>query len=113
MKIFKYLLPLLFLSLACSLTSLSANTTNESLAPLSTPTRIAKATNAPMLNPNSCIVTATVLHLRECAGTNCGIKDWLTQGDRLLIQQDVNGWYQVTTPTGESGWVNSIYCGGS
>ncbi len=111
-KYFWHLLPLLFFSLACSLTTLLANTADEPLAQLSMPTQIVKATNTPMLKPNFCVVTASVLHLRECAGANCRIKDWLIQGDKLSIQQDVNGWYQVTTPVGEGGWVNSIYCGG-
>jgi uncharacterized protein YgiM (DUF1202 family) len=112
MKIFKYLLPILFFSLACSLTTPPANNADVVSVQMSSPTQIATITLKPTPTPTTCIVTATVLHLRECADLDCKIRDWLDQGEELSVQQNVNGWYQVTTPTGESGWVNSNYCGG-
>ncbi|MBI2757211.1 MAG: SH3 domain-containing protein [Chloroflexi bacterium] len=112
MRIFKYLLPILFLSLACSLTTPPANKADVVSVQMPAPTQIATITIRLTPIPTTCIVTATVLHLRECAGLDCKIKDWLEQGEKLSVQQNVNGWYQVTTPTGESGWVNSNYCGG-
>lgn len=58
------------------------------------------------------MVTAHVLQLRECAGVSCAVKDWLNHGEVLSVQQNINGWYQVTTSAEENGWVNSKYCGG-
>ncbi len=111
----KYKLILLVLvvpSLACSLTSPPAKTANAILFQASPTVQIARKAATVTATPTTCIVTATVLQLRECGSVNCTVKDWLAQGSVLSVQQTVNSWNQVTTPTNESGWVNSKYCGG-
>lgn len=102
----------LTISLACSLTTLPVGSADLNAIQAQQVTQIAHGIDTPTQTPKTCIVTATVLHLRECAGLDCKIKDWLDQGEKLSVQQNVNGWYQITTPTGESGWINSNYCGG-
>lgn len=112
MKTIPYFALVWLLSMACSLTA--APVTGASANPLHTQTTFTDvaqtATSVPTLG--TCQVTASVLHLRECAGTSCTAKAWLKQGETLLVHQNVDGWLQVTTPAGESGWVNSKYCGG-
>jgi uncharacterized protein YgiM (DUF1202 family) len=102
--------------LACSLTSapLEIKAENTFVPTSSTPTP--KATEVFQTTPSptssTCVVSAQTLHLRSCAGLECAVKDWLNEGTRLTILVSKNGWYQVTTPAGENGWVNSKYCGG-
>ena len=111
----KYNLILLILvvpSLACSLTSPPAKHANAISMQAPPTAQIATKAVTSTATPITCVVTATVLQLRECGGVNCTVKDWLAQGSVLSVQQTVNGWFQVTTPTNESGWVNSKYCGG-
>ena len=111
----KYKLMLLVLvisSLACSLTSPPENRADEISIQAQPTAQIADELIMPTSTPTTCVVNATVLQLRECGGVNCTVKDWLDQGLVLSVQQTVNGWNQVTTPTNENGWVNSKYCGG-
>ena len=112
MKIIPYLALVWLLSLAYSLTA--APVTGASVDSLHRQTGGQPATNTvtPVPTLDTCQVTASVLQLRECAGTSCTVKAWLKQGEALSVYQNVDGWFQVTTPAGESGWVNSKYCGG-
>ena len=103
---------LLLFSLACSLTTPPVNSVNSNFIQTQPTARIANEIETPTSKPITCIVTAHVLQLRECAGVSCTVKDWLNHGEVLSVQQNINGWYQVTTSAEESGWVNSKYCGG-
>jgi len=103
---------LLLLSLACSLTTPPVNSANSNFIQTQPTARIANEIETPTSKPIMCMVTAHVLQLRECAGVSCTVKDWLNHGEVLSVQQNINGWYQVTTSAEESGWVNSKYCGG-
>lgn len=103
---------LLLLSLACSLTTPPVNRANSNFIQTQPTARIANEIETPTSKPIMCMVTAHVLQLRECAGVSCTVKDWLNHGEVLSVQQNINGWYQVTTSAEESGWVNSKYCGG-
>ena len=103
---------LLLLSLACSLTTPPVNSANSNFIQTQPTARIANEIETPTSKPITCMVTAHVLQLRECAGVSCTVKDWLNHGEVLSVQQNINGWYQVTTSAEESGWVNSKYCGG-
>ena len=106
------LLVIIVSSLACSLTSPPENRADEISIQVRPTTQIADELIMPTSTPLICIVTATVLQLRECGSVSCTVKNWLDQGDVLSVHEKKNGWYQVTTPTDESGWVNSKYCGG-
>jgi len=111
----KYKLILLVLvgsSLACSLTSPPENRAEEISIQAQPTAQIADEPIMPTSTPLTCIVTATVLQLRACGSVSCIVKNWLDQGDVLSVHEKKNGWYLVTTPTAESGWVNSKYCGG-
>ncbi|MBI5294589.1 MAG: SH3 domain-containing protein [Chloroflexi bacterium] len=110
-------LSLLFLSLACSLTtppSISHDVPTQQLSNnyyLATPTQIPVPT--PHTIPATCTVLAQALHLRECAGLHCTVLTWLSKGDVLEVLDADQDWIKVTTPAGQSGWVHSKYCGGS
>lgn len=116
-----FLLLLLGLSLACSLTTpaaeggqagaLQAERTPENDNPDGTVQAALGQTAVPSLYPENCTVTASVLHLRECAGTQCRVLDWLEYGESLTILAASGDWLQVQTPTGETGWVKANYCG--
>ena len=106
------------ISLACSLTDSS---TRPSVTPTSSP--IARDHAIPIeakqtldlssiSSQTSCTVSATVLHLRSCAGTNCPVDAWLLQGEPLTILQPGTTWINVQTSNGKTGWVNATYCGG-
>lgn len=102
-------------SLACSLSSSPVEGVQAlPIQNLPTPLSVIE-THAPNPTPTpfTCIVSAHVLQLRECAGLGCTVKDWLDLGEKLSIQQKENGWLLVTTSAGENGWVNSKFCGGS
>lgn len=115
-----YILPFLLGSLACSLTD---NTVKPAETPIS-PISFASQSNALPIeeiqgdlvptssNPVSCTVSATVLHLRSCAGTDCPVDAWLLQGESLTILQPGTAWINVQTSSGKTGWVNATYCGG-
>lgn len=112
MKTIPYLALIWLLSLACSLTAAPVAGASVNVRPTQTVVTLVPqtATSVPALD--TCRVSASVLQLRECAGTSCTVKAWLKQGEELSVVQNVDGWFQVTTPAGESGWVNSKYCGG-
>jgi len=107
---------LLLLSLACSLTT-PPSPSQDMPAQLSNITHLATATQDP--NPNShtmpatCTVSAQSLHLRECAGLHCNVLAWLSTGDVLDVLDADQDWLNVITPSGQTGWVHSKYCGGT
>ena len=104
----------IFLILACSLTTPPAGSNLDAQSVqknnLATPTPIP----TPVLHtiPAACTVTAETLHLRNCAGLQCTVIDWLAHGEALVVHEKDHEWLQVTTPTGKTGWVHSKYCGG-
>jgi uncharacterized protein YgiM (DUF1202 family) len=119
----KYILStlLLLLTLACSLTTVPDNNETPTARPTTyAPAKIQTEKTAtpsqvpptPIPTPSTCLVTAQTLHLRSCAGLECAVKGWLTEGIQLTVQAANNGWYQVKTPAGENGWINSKFCGG-
>ncbi|MFZ5857171.1 MAG: SH3 domain-containing protein [Chloroflexota bacterium] len=112
MKTLPYLALVWLLSLACSLTGAPVAGASVDLLPTQTVVTVVAQTATSVPTLDTCRVTASVLQLRECAGTSCTVKAWLKQGDALSVHQNVDGWFQVTSPAGESGWVNSKYCGG-
>ena len=59
---------------------------------------------------STCTVTATVLNLRRCPNVSCGVMGWLDHDSRLTVRSVSNAWFQVTTPAGQTGWVNSDFC---
>jgi uncharacterized protein YgiM (DUF1202 family) len=100
------------LSLACSLTTPAMDQADPVSIPAQPTAQIGYESIAPIATQMICTVTATVLQIRECAGVSCRVKNWLEHGDVLAVQKKENGWILVTTPTHETGWVNSKYCGG-
>ena len=113
MKRYRYLF-LVLLSLACSLTTppsvpqdVSAQSPKKNLT---TPTKDPEP--IPSTIPAACTVSAGSLHLRECAGLHCLVIAWLSKGDVLVIQEKDHDWIKVITPSGQTGWVHSKYCGG-
>jgi uncharacterized protein YgiM (DUF1202 family) len=106
---------LLFLSVACSLTTPPTLPDSYKTPPnktyLTTPTKNPEPT--PNTIPETCTVSAQSLHLRECAGLHCSVIAWLSKGEVLVIQEKDQNWIQVTTLAGQTGWVHSKYCGGS
>ena len=115
MRSLRYL-PLFVFSLACSLTT-PPSPPRDMSAQLSNITHLATATQDPdpILHtmPATCTVSAQSLHLRECAGLHCNVLAWLSTGDVLDVLDADQDWLNVTTPTGQTGWVHSKYCGGT
>ena len=116
MKNISFLSILILLSLACSLTT-PPSLPQDMPAQVSNITHLATATQDPdpILNtmPATCTVSAQSLHLRECAGLDCSVLAWLSMGDVLEVLDADQDWLNVTTPTGQTGWVHSKYCGGT
>lgn len=108
------LLPLLLL--ACSLT-MPSSLPQDTPAQVSNITHLATATSDPISNshtmPVTCTVSAQSLHLRECAGLHCTVLAWLSTGDVLDVLDADQDWLNVITPSGQTGWVHSKYCGGT
>ncbi len=107
---------ILIFSLACSLTT-PPSLPKDMPVQVSDITHLATATSDPNSNshtmPATCIVSAQSLHLRECAGLHCTVLAWLSAGDTLEVLDADQDWLNVTTPTGQTGWVHSKYCGGT
>ena len=116
MKNISFLSILILLSLACSLTT-PPSLPQDMPAQVSNITHLATATQDPdpILHtmPVTCTVSAQSLHLRECAGLHCTVLAWLSAGDVLEVLDMDQDWLNVTTPTGQTGWVHSKYCGGT
>ena len=104
-----------FFLMACSLTTppqiqqdISAQSSKGDLTtPVPDPDPI------PHTISKTCTVSAQSLNLRECAGLQCTVIAWLSQGDVLTVQETDYDWIKVTTTAGQNGWVYSKYCGGS
>ncbi len=107
------LLPLLLL--ACSLTAPPSSQNMPAQA--SNKIHLATTTPDPDSNfhtmPAICTVSAQSLHLRECAGLQCNVLAWLSAGEILEVLDADQDWLNVKTPTGQTGWVHSKYCGGT
>ena len=116
MKNISFLAILILLSLACSLTT-PPSPPKDMPAQVSNITHLATATLDPISNshtmPTTCTVSAQSLHLRECAGLHCTVLAWLSAGDVLDVLDADQDWLNVTTPSGQTGWVHSKYCGGT
>lgn len=84
------------------------------IEPTRTPSAAAVATGTkhpPSPTPQPCTVTAAeALNLRAGPGTSYQVIEWLKPGQVLTIAQRRDGWAEVTTPGGLTGWVNLIYC---
>ena len=101
---------------ACTLTNASA--AHVAATPRADPLRVAVPdpvrAGLPMTPTSStastCTITATVLNLRRCPNVSCGVMDWLDHDSRLIVLSVSNAWFQVTTPAGQTGWVNSNFC---
>ena len=100
---------------ACTLTNASA--AHVASTPRADPPTVAvpdpvlagrPISTSPTTSP--CTVTATVLNLRRCPGVSCGVMGWLDHDSRLTVLSVSNAWFQVTTPAGQTGWVNSYFC---
>jgi len=108
-------------SFACSLTNVPSSLENEvtstqeptaiSEVPITLPEQV---TSIPLLTATeiTCQVTAQVLHLRECAGMDCTVRGWLEYGETLTILSSMDNWIEVVNAIGQTGWVNSSFCGG-
>lgn len=58
-----------------------------------------------------CTVTVSKsLNFRSGPGTAYPVIAWLQPGDVLEVTQQGNGWANVTTLDGRTGWVNQSYC---
>lgn len=116
MKNICFLAILILLSLSCSLTT-PPSPPQDMPAQMSNFTHLATATPDPNSNshtmPVTCTVSAQSLHLRECAGLQCNVLAWLSAGEVLEILDADQDWIEVITPTGQTGWVHSKYCGGT
>lgn len=101
---------------ACTLTN--ASRAYVAATPRADPPRVAVPdpvlAGLPMIPPSStastCTITATVLNLRRCPNVSCGVMDWLDHDSRLVVLSVSNAWFQVTTPAGQTGWINSNFC---
>ena len=100
---------------ACTLTNASA--AHVAATPRADPSRVAVPDPvlaglpiSPSPAASICRVTATVLNLRRCPNVSCGVMGWLDHDSPLTVHTVSNAWFQVTTPAGQTGWVNSNYC---
>jgi uncharacterized protein YgiM (DUF1202 family) len=68
-------------------------------------------------SPVTCLVTTNVEHgqlnLRSGPSIEYPVVAILGEGSLLVTSASVNGWLKVSTSAGQSGWINSNYCGGS
>ena len=110
--IFPTMLFMLLATLACSLPVPTAS----SAAPTASdaPTQVSfefETLPSPTSTPNpQCVVSASVLNMRTCAGTQCAAQAWLREGDVLTIRSTQSQWIQVVTRNNITGWVYSKFC---
>ena len=100
---------------ACTLTNASAAyvaaTRRADLPRVAVPDPVlAGLSISPSPTASTCTVTATVLNLRRCPNVSCGVMGWLDHDSHLIVLSVSNDWFQVTTPAGQTGWVNSNFC---
>ncbi|GAE86891.1 C40 family peptidase [Acetivibrio straminisolvens] len=55
------------------------------------------------------IVKASVLNVRQGAGTSYSVVDKLPNGAKVNIVNEQSGWYQIKLANGSTGWVSSTY----
>jgi uncharacterized protein YgiM (DUF1202 family) len=119
------LMALALASLACSLTQRTQSlasplpSATPEPGPLAVtaqpePTRPTPPTPTP---PALALVMAQAVNLRACPGADCVILGTLTGGQIVTIlatqtAPDGGTWSNVTTQTGQTGWVNSRYLEG-
>ena len=119
-KAWRAFLPLIALAMAGLACSLTGQT--QSLAaqlPTATQTAAAPAATQGMATPSPtppalALVTAHTVNLRTCPGLDCVILDTLSGGQLVTVHAtqtapDGGTWSNVTTQTGQAGWVNSKY----
>ena len=117
-----FLFALLATSLACSLSTPPEQDVGISI-PLATQSDVKSeisgaASPAPekenltLQEPETCLVSAQALNLRDCAGITCHVISWLHAEDKLVILETGKEWLKVKTQDGQTGWVNGKYCGG-
>ena len=108
-------LTMLFLLLviqACSLPVPSANFARPIVSPAPLQADLESETLVPptaMLH-QQCVVSASVLNMRVCAGIQCAAQAWLREGDVLTILSTQSQWIQVVTQNNITGWVHSKFC---
>ncbi len=80
--------------------------------PTPTPTQIA----SPSATPTPKAATVTILQtpngflrVRAAASTTSSEVARVTPGEEFAIDEETTGWYKITLPTGESGWISSQY----
>lgn len=105
---------LAILTLACSLSdgeNMSAAVLASPSAATESPQRVQpdQPIQTPAPSPELCTVTAGLLNLRSCGGTDCEVLAVLKQGDRLTVLE-LGDWLKVESDTGAAGFVNSNYC---
>lgn len=66
-------------------------------------------TNAPQVCQVKTGLSEGRLNLRACGGMDCPILATVNEGETLTQAQTVNGWLEVTTAGGLTGWVNSKF----
>jgi uncharacterized protein YgiM (DUF1202 family) len=111
----KYLTLTFFMlvSLACFSLELSV----PGSVPLPATAESTKVTSDPAEVPSpapipQCVVNATTLNLRVCAGTHCTAIGWLKKGDILIILARQDQWIHIETQSQDTDWVHSKFCTG-
>lgn len=54
-------------------------------------------------------VAAHALNVRECAGMDCPVVDWLVDGQVVTILEAAGDWFKIRLDDGGEGWVYSKY----
>lgn len=104
-------------ALACNgtfmdpIANLSAGVSTETAIAAPTPPAASIAA-AGTASPNTCIVIADALHLRDAPNIDGLVIAWLSKADQLTILPDppAGDWRKVMTADNITGWINSIYC---
>lgn len=110
--IFPTMLFTLLATLACILPVPTGNTTEPNLsdAPLQAALEIETLPPSTSTSNPQCVVSASVLNMRVCAGTQCTAQTWLREGEVLTVLGTQSQWMQVVTRSNITGWVHSKYC---
>ncbi len=98
-------------SLACSLTALNdAPPANRAAPPDMQPGPVPLASPTLTPAPALCVVIAHALTLRAGPGADTLALDYLTRGQAVTILSADSTWWHVSTPTGQTGFINSTFC---
>lgn len=107
--IFPMIFFMLLATLACSLLVPAASIAVPIVS--LTPQQADMTLPSPTLETHpQCVVSASSLNMRACAGTHCTAKTWLHEGDVLTILSTQSQWIQVITQNNVTGWVHSKFC---